>query len=79
MASERAFSAMNLIHTKLRNRLGAEKANKLVYIYMNQRILDKNGDIFVRDPGEKTPEEQVLLEEAISELVGGDDVEFDDN
>ena len=77
MASERAFSAMNLIHTKLRNRLGAEKANKLVYIYMNQRILDRNSDIFVRDPGEKTPEEQVLLEEAISELVGGDDVEFD--
>ena len=68
---------MNLIHTKLRNRLGAEKANKLVYIYMNQRILDRNSDIFVRDPGEKTPEEQVLLEEAISELVGGDDVEFD--
>jgi hypothetical protein len=77
VASERAFSAMNLIHTKLRNRLGAEKANKLVYIYMNQRILDRNSDIFVRDPGEKTPEEQVLLEEAISELVGGDDVEFD--
>jgi hypothetical protein len=35
VASERAFSAMNLIHTKLRNRLGAEKANKLIYIYMN--------------------------------------------
>jgi hypothetical protein len=79
VASERAFSAMNLIHTKLRNRLGAEKANKLVYIYMNQRILDRNSDIFVGDPVEKTPEEQVLLEEAILELVGSDDVDFDDN
>ena len=30
VASERAFSAMNLIHTKLRNTLGSEKANKLI-------------------------------------------------
>jgi hypothetical protein len=69
VASERAFSAMNLIHTKLRNRLGAEKANKLIYIYMNQRILDRNNDIFVGDPVEKSPEEQVSLEEAILEIV----------
>ena len=53
VASERAFSAMNLIHTKLRNRLGVEKANMLIYIYMNQRVLDRNGDIFVGDPGER--------------------------
>jgi hypothetical protein len=79
VASERAFSAMNLIHTKLRNRLGVEKANKLIYIYMNQRVLDKNGDIFVGDPGEKTLEEQVLLEETILEIVGDDDdIELDE-
>ena len=78
VASERAFSAMNLIHTKLRNRLGTEKSNILIYIYMNQRVLDRNGDIFVGDPGEKTLEEQVLLEEAILEIVGDDD-ELDDD
>jgi hypothetical protein len=45
---------MNLIHSKLRNRLGVEKANKLIYIYMNQRVLDRNGDIFVSDLIEKS-------------------------
>jgi len=78
VASERAFSAMNLIYTKLRNRLGVEKSNMLIYIYMNQRVLDRNGDIFVGDLGEKTLEEQVLLEEAILEIVGDDD-ELDDD
>jgi hypothetical protein len=38
--SERAFSAQNLIHDRKRNRLSAEKTNKLVYIHMNQRLLD---------------------------------------
>jgi hypothetical protein len=38
--SERAFSAQNLIHDKKRNRLSAEKTNKLVYIHMNQRLLE---------------------------------------
>lgn len=80
VALERAFSAINLIHTKLRNRLGVEKANMLIYIYMNQRVLDRNGDIFVGDLGEKTLEEQVLLEEAILEIVGEDNgVELDDD
>jgi len=49
---------MNLIHTKLRNKLCIEKASKLIYIYMNQRVLDRNGDIFVGDSGEKSLEEQ---------------------
>jgi hypothetical protein len=78
VALERAFSAMNLIHTKLRNRLGVEKANMLIYIYMNQRVLDRNSNIFVGDLGEKTFEEQVLLEEAILEIVDDDD-ELDDD
>jgi hypothetical protein len=78
VASERAFSAMNLIHSKLRNRLGTEKANKLIYIYMNQRVLDRNGDIFVGDPAEKSIEDQILLEEAILDIVGSEDTEFDE-
>jgi hypothetical protein len=39
--SERAFSTMNYIHSKLRNRLSVERADKLQYIYMNSRALDK--------------------------------------
>ena len=38
---------MGLIVTKLWNRLGLEKADKLIFIYMNQRVLDKHGDIFL--------------------------------
>ena len=30
---ERVFSTFGLVHTKLRNRLGTEKAGKLVFIY----------------------------------------------
>ena len=69
---------MNLIHTKLRSRLGVEKANKLVFIYMNQRVLDRNGDIFIGDPVEKSSEDQVLLEEAILDIIGDDDTELDE-
>ena len=84
VASERAFSAMNLIHSKLRNRLGAEKSHKLIYIYMNQRVLDRNNSILLGDPIEKTQEEQVQLEELLLQFAhheggedGIDDNEFD--
>jgi hypothetical protein len=36
---------------------------------MNQRILDRNSDIFIGDPVEKSLNEQVSLEEAILEMV----------
>ena len=37
--SERAFSTMNYIHSRLRNRLTPERANKLQYIYINERAI----------------------------------------
>ena len=77
VASERAFSAMILIHTKLRNRLGEEKAYKLIYIYMNQRVLNRNNSLLLGDAIEKTQEEQVQLEELLLQFVDyqGKDVE----
>jgi hypothetical protein len=69
VASERAFSTMNLIHTKLRNRLGAEKSDKLIYIYMNQRVLARNRSIYLGDPVEKTQEEQLELEDYLIEIL----------
>lgn len=60
---------MNLIHTKLRNRLGAEKSDKLIYIYMNQRVLARNRSIYIGDPIEKTQEEQLELEDALLEIL----------
>jgi len=38
---ERSFSAVRRIHTWQRNRLGREKLAKLVYVYINRRILAK--------------------------------------
>ncbi len=69
---------MNLIHSKLRNRLGVEKANKLIFIYMNQRVLNRNGDIFVGDLVEKSSEDQVLLKEAILDIIGDESTELDE-
>jgi len=78
VASERAFSAMNLIHSKLRNRLGAEKAHKLIYIYMNQRVLDRNNSIFLGDPIEKSQEEQIQLEEVLLQFMDYENDEIED-
>jgi hAT family C-terminal dimerisation region len=40
-ASERNWSTYNFIHSKLRNRMTIDRAEKLVYIYWNIRILRK--------------------------------------
>jgi hAT family C-terminal dimerisation region len=72
VASERAFSAMNLIVTKLRNRLSPEKANKLIFIYMNQRVLDRSGDLLLGDWVDKTDDEQLDLEELLQSIENED-------
>jgi hypothetical protein len=42
VASERAFSAQGVQHTKICNRLDAARVDKLVYSHMNHRAL---GDV----------------------------------
>lgn len=64
---------MNLIVTKLRNRLGAKTADKLIYIHMNQRVLDKAGDLLLGDWVEKSDEEQIQLEELLLSIDEEDD------
>jgi len=39
VASKRAFSVQNPIHTKIHNRLQSKTADKLAYIYTNGRII----------------------------------------
>jgi hypothetical protein len=39
--SERAWSAMNYIHSKSRNRLSLEAVDKLLFIYINTQSLRK--------------------------------------
>ena len=73
VSSERAFSAMNLIHSKMRGSLGATKADKLIYIYMNERVLaEGSSNIMLGDPFEKTEEEQLELERQLLEVLAED-------
>ena len=39
--SERSFSAVNFLHSKARNRLIPANADKLAFIYMNKRVLER--------------------------------------
>jgi hypothetical protein len=39
---ERAFSALNLLHTKTRNALTPERVNKLLYVHINSRTLRRD-------------------------------------
>ena len=52
-ASERNFSMMGFIHSKLRNALGAEKVEKLVYIKTNYPQLPKHDGAFWEDDAEE--------------------------
>lgn len=56
---------MGLIITNLRNRLATENPNKLVYIYMNQRVLNKTCDLLLSDWVEKLDTQQVDLEDLL--------------
>ena len=41
----------------------------LIYIYMNQRVLDRNNSVLLGDPAEKTQEEQVQLEDILLQFL----------
>jgi hypothetical protein len=55
--SERSFSTMKYIHSKIRNRLSVERANKLQYIFINSRVLDK------QIASQPTTKELLMMEE----------------
>ena len=76
-AAERAFSQMNLIQTKLRNRLSNEKANQLLYIRINESVLRRVKTNAVRrrlPPREREAAEQVEMEEQLQEDVAAEDM-----
>ena len=70
VSSERAFSIQNIIHTKLRNTLSAEKVDKLTYIYMNARILKSMEGLSLGAMDlsyELSDEQEVAFEDAVME------------
>jgi hypothetical protein len=70
MPCERAFSALNLLHTKTRNALTPERVNKLLYIQINSRTLRRDGLV------EKLPEDEDEDEEDDLMVNGEEDATF---
>ena len=77
VASEKAFSIQNLIHNKTRNRLQPNRADKLIFIYTNARILNQHDvppttsttiDFASKSIDNLTQEEEVRLEDILLEL-----------
>lgn len=66
MASERVFSCIGLVTNAIRNRLIADKASKLIYIHINQRVLNDNQTF--RDWQEGEEEERVELENILIQM-----------
>ena len=66
---------MGLITNAIRNRMKAERATKLIYIYMNQRVIDKNSTL--KDWQEGTEEELVELENILLQMEEEEEVELD--
>src|SRR5579859_2016235 len=67
VASERAFSAQNYIHSKTRNALHSERADKLVYLYINGRRVSQFENFFANAVKSKlirdlTEDDEVKLE-----------------
>jgi len=74
--SERSFSVQNAIHDKARNRLLLARTDKLIYIYMNRRVLDRQeGDHYRWEHLED--EEMVELEDLLQMGEGRVEVEVD--
>ena len=83
MPSERAFSVQNMIHTKLRNRMGAVKAAKLLFIYINSRALKYKWSLQEKKKQEITwltlsKEQEIEMENANIESTQAHHAEVDD-
>jgi len=65
--SERSFSIMNLIHSKLRKNLSPAKANKFTFIYINNRVLCRVNKEPIPGEGpfkyDPSPQEAVCIED----------------
>jgi hypothetical protein len=60
---ERAFSALNQLHTKTRNALTPERVNKLLYIQINSRTLKRDAPAGKTLEDEDEDEEDDLVED----------------
>jgi hAT family C-terminal dimerisation region len=79
VSSEQAFSTRNYIHMKDRNSFHAQRVNKLIYAYINSRILERiDADVgkgSIPSPYKLSELEEVELEQNLLECE--DLLEFD--
>jgi Protein of unknown function (DUF 659)/hAT family C-terminal dimerisation region len=64
---ERAFSTMNLTHTKYRNRLTVDRMHKLCFVHINRRILDRPRNATKKRLDELDEREALELESTLLE------------
>jgi hypothetical protein len=57
---ERNFSAINIIHNKLRNALTVKKVNKLLYIQINRKTLRRDPQFRDKDENKDEDEDEVV-------------------
>jgi hypothetical protein len=80
VSCERAFSFINFIYTKYRNRLSIEKMDHLYFIHINRKILDRRrkkwNRIFKRYIDQLLIEEVVEMEISILEAQIQKDLEI---
>jgi hypothetical protein len=67
VASERAFSVQNYIHSKTRNALHPERTDKLVYLYINGRRVSQFENLFAN----------AVKSKPIRDLTEDDEVELE--
>lgn len=73
--SERAFSNMNFIHSKARNRLSTAKADKLQFIHMNSRHVPERINAEDPDADQLLAEDEDELLQRQSQNIQEDEVD----
>lgn len=76
--SERAFSTQNFIHTKTRNALHTTRVDKLVYTYMNSRILSKIAATGKQSVDSDVPPQESQITGSNFQLSNEEEVELED-
>lgn len=76
--SERSFSTQNLVHDRKRNSLDPGRVNKLVFIHVNKRVLDRHSEgNHVRNWIALEEQDRIDLEEGIMvQQIEDSDIDF---
>jgi hypothetical protein len=74
MPYERNFSSINILYSKSRTRLTLKRVNKMLYIQINRRTLNRDTNISILDnDAEQQPREEEPEEPIIEAQVGFED------